>query len=381
MGLRLTREGCAARQAALWDALPRHVEAVVVTAPEHLVWLVDFHASPYVFNGQNGTAALLLHRRGESVLITDNVQEPFAGEAYVSKTILPEWYRCVTDAGDRRGLVSLHVCEQLRSWGVASAAAELGHLPAAIVEAPGRWTELSPLFLRLRRSKWDDELAILRRCMLAADAGHSAALAGLRSGMTEHDVYRLVADAALAVAEEPILVYGDFASGPRCESGGGPVGNRTIQSGELLLLDFSVVIRGYRGDFCNTLLVEAEPTAEQRAWSDACLAAMTAGESNLHAGGVAAEVYQTVRGELEKHRFADRFPHHAGHGVGLGHPESPFLVPESREQLVAGDVVTLEPGLYFPGRGGVRFERNYLIRAAGKPPEVLSHLKLGLPPR
>ena len=63
--------------------------------------------------------------------------------------------------------------------------------------------------------------------------------------------------------------------------------------------------------------------------------------------------------------MADYFPHHAGHGLGLSHPEAPFFVLEATEALLAGDVVTLEPGLYVPGVGGVRIEHNYLITDAG----------------
>lgn len=61
----------------------------------------------------------------------------------------------------------------------------------------------------------------------------------------------------------------------------------------------------------------------------------------------------------------DRFGHHAGHGIGLAHPEPPVLVRDSTDTLLAGDVVTLEPGLYVPGVGGIRIEHNYLITETG----------------
>ncbi|HEY3789182.1 MAG TPA: M24 family metallopeptidase, partial [Urbifossiella sp.] len=76
-------------------------------------------------------------------------------------------------------------------------------------------------------------------------------------------------------------------------------------------------------------------------------------------------VYNAVRGVFEAAGVADKFPHHAGHGLGLAHPEAPFLVRHSTETLVAGDVVTLEPGLYVDGVGGVRIENNYLITDTG----------------
>ena len=63
--------------------------------------------------------------------------------------------------------------------------------------------------------------------------------------------------------------------------------------------------------------------------------------------------------------MAEQFPHHAGHGIGLTHPEAPFIVRRSTETLLAGDVVTLEPGLYIAGVGGIRIEHNYLITPTG----------------
>jgi Xaa-Pro aminopeptidase len=77
------------------------------------------------------------------------------------------------------------------------------------------------------------------------------------------------------------------------------------------------------------------------------------------------EVYAAVRDVFRAAGVADFFPHHAGHGIGLAHPEAPFLVRESDETLLAGDVVTLEPGLYADGIGGIRIEHNYLVTQTG----------------
>jgi Xaa-Pro aminopeptidase len=87
-------------------------------------------------------------------------------------------------------------------------------------------------------------------------------------------------------------------------------------------------------------------------------------------------VYDAVRGVFEKAGVADSVPHHAGHGLGLAHPEAPYLVRNSTETLAAGDVVTLEPGLYVDGVGGDRIEHNYLITATGY--ERLSNHTLSL---
>jgi Xaa-Pro aminopeptidase len=92
---------------------------------------------------------------------------------------------------------------------------------------------------------------------------------------------------------------------------------------------------------------------------------MAAGERELRAGATCRTVYQAVRGVFDKAGVAEYFPHHAGHGLGLTHPEAPYFVREANETLLAGDVVTLEPGLYVPNVGGIRIEHNYRITDAG----------------
>jgi Xaa-Pro aminopeptidase len=239
------------------------------------------------------------------------------------------------------------------------------------------WVDLDPVIRPLRRAKDADELAVLRRSIRAGEAGHAAAMAGLRPGMTELDAYALVEAAAIRELGEPALVYGDFASGPRCETErGGPPTHRTIEKGDLFLLDYSVVVRGYRGDFTNTFAVGARATARQRELYDACLGALRAGEALLKPGTPGRAVDEAVHGHFRALGLDDHFPSHTGHGIGLGHPDPPYLVPESTDTLVAGDVITLEPGLYVRGEGGMRIEHNYLITAGGF--ETLTHHRLSI---
>src|SRR5262249_4835759 len=156
--------------------------------------------------------------------------------------------------------------------------------------------------------------------------------------------------------------------------GGAPTG-RVIQPGDMLILDYSVVIGGYRSDFTNTLVVGREPTPPQQRLYDLCTSALRAGESQLTAGGSCPTVVRAGGGvscqtvcdavDGEFARAGSHMPHHAGHGLGLSHPEAPFFVRQSRETLMAGDVVTLEPGQYVSGVGGIRIEHNYLIAEAG----------------
>ena len=184
----------------------------------------------------------------------------------------------------------------------------------------------------MRRSKDADEVDVLGRAMRAGEAAHAAALAGMKPGMTELDAYLLVQNAAMKELGERAIVYGDFASGPRTATDkGGPPTARVIEAGDLLLLDFSVVVDGYRGDFTNTFAVGGKPTDRQVELFDACVGAMAAAEATLKAGAIARDVDAAVRDHFRSLGLLDHFPHHTGHGIGLGHPEPPYFVPGARK--------------------------------------------------
>lgn len=367
----LTEQGCLTRRARLWKLVAAGIDWVVITEPAHLAYFANFVPSPFVFNSQNGGGVLILGRDGSAIMIADNVQEPFLNAAFATERVMPVWYRCIESAGLRTGLLVETALERLIRCSGSSFGYEAAAAPAALIDGlraarPGlQLADVGPLVHQLRRAKEADEIAALRHSLRAATVALVAAMRDIRPGMTEFDAYRLVQRVAGETAGGHVLVYGDFVSGPRCEQGGGPPSSRVIQSGDLVLLDYSVVIDGYRGDFCNTFVCDGHPTARQRELYDACVAAMTAGEQRLRAGTPCREVHGAVRQALADRQLADYFPHHAGHGIGLGHPEPPFIVPESSETLAVGDVVTLEPGVYLPGVAGMRFERNYLITQTG----------------
>jgi Xaa-Pro aminopeptidase len=367
----LTDDGCRARRRRLWNEAPAGVEWIVITEPRHLTYFANFSPSPFVFNSQGAAAALLLGRDGAAILIADNVQEAFLEPAFATEKIAPLWYRCVESAGHRTELLVSAVLERLQKCRGTSFGYEASACPAGLVDGlraarPGvELTNLDPVIRKLRRTKETDEVMAIRRSLSAATAALVAAMSELRPGMTEFDAYRLVQRVAGETAGTHVLIYGDFVSGSRCEKGGGPPSARAIAAGDLVLLDFSVVIDGYRGDFCNTFVCGGRATAQQCELYDACVAAMEAGERKLSPGVPCRDVHEVVRHSFAGRRLAEFFPHHAGHGVGLGHPEAPFIVPESSETLAAGDVVTLEPGLYLPGVAGMRYERNYLITPGG----------------
>lgn len=379
----LTPDGCRARRKRLFDALDPRPDWIVVSDPRHVAYLANYCASPFVFRSQDAGAILLLSRDGAAVLIGDNLCEPFAAEAFADERVLPVWYRCVEPAGRRGAFLAGNAAERLGNCAGSIFGYEPSATPAAIIDAlrrdrpSAKLVDVEPAIFSQRRAKDPDEIATLKLSMTAAEAGHAAAVRRVKPGMSELDAYRVVCEAVYEKAGAQRVVYGDFASGPRTVQGGGPPTDRWIEPNDLFLLDFSVIVGGYRCDFANTFVVDGgQATGEQKRLYAACQAAMAAGEALLRSGVACRDVHQTVCDVFAAQGLLKSFPHHTGHGIGLGHPEPPFFIPGSDEILASGDVVTLEPGQYVQGVGGMRIERNYLITPGGH--ELLSRHVIGL---
>ncbi len=348
----LTAGGCRVRRRRLLERLGTGPGEVLVLAdPVHLRYFANFHVEPFSLGADFG-GVLVLRADGHAALYHDNRLPKSVEAAHADERQPVTWYTGQQPAEGPRRTLLLPVLEAFGG---------------RVHDAPG--DPLAPkiheVVAGMRRRKDPDEVAALQECMWATQAGHAWARTNVQPGMTELDVYAGVTKACNEAAGQWVLVYGDFvvSDGPGRRTG--PPTPRVLQPGELFLLDFSVVIQGYRSDFTNTIAIGGNPTPEQRRLSELCVSAMAAGERELRAGRPCQAVYDAVRGVFADAGVADAFPHHAGHGLGLGHPEPPFIVRNSTEEVVAGDVVTLEPGLYVDGVGGVRFEHNYLVTDTG----------------
>ncbi|HEX5269937.1 MAG TPA: Xaa-Pro peptidase family protein [Gemmataceae bacterium] len=351
----LSAEGCRQRRQRLWQQLDPKPDGdhLVLSDPAHLTYLANFTVDP-ISSAAGFRGYLILRNDGQAKLIYDNRLPKSVAEAHVEDRRVVPWYDSIHPATGPRQLAPLEAVNPSGSG-------------LRVHDRPGDpYAEtLIRTVAALRRRKDPDEIDLMRQCMRATDVGHAWARANVKAGMTELDVYRGVQSACVEAAGQPVVVYGDFAVSPGPERRGGGPTSRVLKPGDMFILDYSVVIGGYRSDFTNTLVVGAEPNADQKRLYDLCVAAMTAGEKELKAGVPCLTVYQAVRAAFEKGGMADYFPHHAGHGLGLMHPEAPYLVRYADETLLAGDVVTLEPGLYVPNVGGIRIEHNYLVTATG----------------
>jgi len=221
---------------------------------------------------------------------------------------------------------------------------------------------------RIIKDVWEQEQ--LAFAVRLNDIGFAAAQAALRPGVSDYDAFSAAWRAMAAHLGGAFDLHGEFSGGPAITGQGGcaPVGY-TFQAGDLLIADIYPVIRGYQADTTRTFVVGA-PAPWQREWHAVLEDALARGEAAIRPGLPAAELDHIVRGYVERHMpSGGSMFHHAGHGIGIavgkGAHYPPFVVPHSPDILQEGMVLTLEPGLYVPGKGGMRLEDNYIVTANG----------------
>lgn len=214
----------------------------------------------------------------------------------------------------------------------------------------------------LRAVKDDDEVGSLRRaCAVADQALAELAVEGaLRPGRTELQVgreldARMLALGAEAPSFETIVAAGANSAIPHHRPDA-----TELRDGDFLKLDFGATVEGYHSDMTRTLVL-GHAADWQREVYELVAAAQAAGRSALAAGADVVAVDAAARRVIAAAGHAEHFSHGLGHGVGLEIHEAPGIGPQGAGTLAAGMAVTVEPGVYLPGRGGVRIEDTLLV--------------------
>src|SRR5690606_13401438 len=143
-----------------------------------------------------------------------------------------------------------------------------------------------------------------------------------------------------------------------------------IEAGELVTVDIGCLRDGYASDMTRTVSVGSPASPEARGLYELVLRAQQEALAAIRPGRTVGEVDAAARRVIEQAGYGDRFSHGLGHGLGLDVHEDPRLAPEGEGVLAAGMVVTVEPGVYLPGQGGVRIEDLVVVREDG--PEILT---------
>lgn len=216
----------------------------------------------------------------------------------------------------------------------------------------------------LRRVKDHFELGLMKQAAELLDAGFELAQNLIRPGAVESEVAWNIESFFRESGAQGLAFETIIASGARGAMPHGKASDKKIKSGEMVVVDMGVLLNGFNSDETRTYCV-GTPTKLQRKVYDIVLDAQMKALSIVKPGVRAAAVDIAARRHIKRAGYGDYFGHGTGHGVGLDIHEGPSLSPVSKDVLAAGMVVTVEPGIYLPGRFGVRIEDSVVVVKGG----------------
>lgn len=327
------------------------LEAALVTRLVNVRYLTGFTGS---------NAALLVTADGTDTFCTDGRYTTQASRQ------VPDLHR-VIGRNCPTTLAAQAAARGLRRIGYESHEVSVdGH--AALSEASGGadLVSLGPAVERLRVVKDAGEIDLIRRACAIADAALADLIAagGLRAGRSERDIGRDLDNRMLDLGADARSFETIVASGPNSAIPHHRPTGRELQPGDLLKMDFGAECGGYHSDMTRTMVL-GEPAGWQRDLYDLVAEAARLGRQALAPGADVVAVDRASREHIAAAGRAEEFSHGLGHGVGLEIHEAPMLSPLGAGTLAESMPVTVEPGVYLAGRGGVRIEDTLVVRAGG----------------
>jgi Xaa-Pro aminopeptidase len=225
-----------------------------------------------------------------------------------------------------------------------------------------RWTPAESYVERLRGRKDPQELAVMRRAAALIDEVMASALKLLKPGVRELEIaaeieYQMRQLGASGPAFETIVAFGERSAYPHAR----PTDKR-LRKNELVVLDMGAILAHYCSDITRTVVV-GKASPKVRGWHKAVQEARTAAVAAVRAGATCGEVDAAARQVLAGHRLDRYFTHSTGHGLGIEVHEDPRVAKGQKQKLEPGNVITIEPGVYVPGVGGIRIEDDVAVHS------------------
>jgi Xaa-Pro aminopeptidase len=224
------------------------------------------------------------------------------------------------------------------------------------------WRGAPGLTASLRMRKEPVELAAMRRAAVVADEVMAAAAGMLKPGVREFEVaaeieYQMKKRGASGTAFETIVAFGARAALPHARAT-----SKRLRKNELVVLDLGAILAHYCSDITRTYFV-GRASSRVRGWYRAVLEARAAAIAAVRNGASCGDVDAAARNVLAGHKLDSHFIHSTGHGLGLEVHEDPRVAKGQTKLLEPGNVITIEPGVYFPGIGGIRVEDDVVVHA------------------
>jgi Xaa-Pro dipeptidase len=247
---------------------------------------------------------------------------------------------------------------------------ELEYLKSAAPSA--KFVDGSAIFDNLRICKDTSELKLMREAVTIAQNAFLKFLPHVHVGKTEFELANTLTTLLLECGSDPELPFQVILSGgPNSANPHAVPSKRSLEIGDLVVVDWGASYSGYASDLTRTLVL-GKPSEEQSTIAKTVLAANTSGRRAGKPGLRAGDVDKAARQEIEKAGYGTYFTHRTGHGLGMEGHEPPYMFGENDEELKTGMVYTVEPGIYLPGKYGVRIEDDVVVTINGA--ESLSDL-------
>ncbi|MBP6470075.1 MAG: aminopeptidase P family protein [Chloroflexi bacterium] len=331
---------------AAWD-----IPAILITQPTNRRWLSGF----------TGSAGSLLVSADHALLATDSrYWEQAQAEAPAFRLVRHNR----TDEDNLRFLTAV---------AAATIGLEADHITLSEADRLKTiesitWVPISPSLETLRYHKTAGELAHIRAAAAITDQVMDLVPQVARPGMTERALAWELEKAMREAGAEGTAFDIIVAGGPNAALPHHHPGERPLQPNEPLLVDMGAQVNGYKSDLTRTFFLGAKPDAQFQAIYDVVQAAQTAVRQHAHPSQNGNQVDALAREVIQQAGYGENFGHGLGHGLGLDIHEGPFFTftPNGqRYSLAVGMVVTVEPGIYLPGWGGVRLEDLFLVTETG----------------
>ena len=365
--------------------------ALVVTS-ERAVLHTDSRYSLACEAAAQGTLIEVDATRRAHAEVAAEVARAVAGAARAAAGDAPETAGDAHEAGDAREtpeaarrfslgieddmtLAEYRRLERAFAAGEDAAADSAGTTPAALARAAAPasapssplWADLretTNFVLGLRAVKDAGEIERMKAAQAITDAAFDHIVAFMRLGMTERAVQIELEDFMRRHGAEDLAFSSIVATGANGASPHAIPGGTVLEAGQCVVLDFGAKARGYCSDMTRTVFLGAPEGEMLRAW-ETLRAANEAVEAAICPGITGAEMHQLAEDILAEGGFGGRMGHGLGHGVGMDIHEEPVLAPRNKELLVPGNVVTVEPGIYLPGKFGMRLEDFGVVTETG----------------
>jgi Xaa-Pro aminopeptidase len=338
----------------------RGCDGAILTGPSHAVHLAGYRRE------HSGPTALVFTADGHRTLVVPAYERDAAERTSTADAVVAFGDATMgLEPAPADGLVAA-AAGLVRSRRIGVAGDQPGLAEAVADRAGAEPVSIADLVADVREVKDHDELAHIARtyrlCVAAQDAVSEAA----GEGVSEIELLTRAHAAVQLGAGRPVGFGGDLVAGDRTSLVGGPAavaGRTRLRADDVVLADVFAEVDGYWAATGRTTIVGAYPDADAARGSMLELRDEVA--AALRPGVTPCELYARLAAGVAARHPEGRFPHHGGHGVGVSAYEAPYVRPAGDRPLRVGNVVTLEPGVYFPGRFGARCETTYVVTADG----------------